>query len=147
MIHMEHVVNIIMMLAACGAFLVGFKFLSDNMEKLASGGLKKMFSKTAGNKIIGVGIGAASTVIVQSSSVTTVMVVGFVNAGVMALSQAVGCIMGANIGTTLTVLMMSIDLPFEYIFCFVGCVLLFLPAKFKKLMREKFLKIAKENNL
>ena len=99
---MTHVVNVIMMLAACGAFLVGFKFLSDNMEKLAGNSLKKLFNKTSDNKVVGVGIGAVSTAVVQSSGVTTVMVVGFVNAGIMSLYQAATVIMGANIGTTIT---------------------------------------------
>ena len=99
---MTHVVNVIMMLAACGAFLVGFKFLSDNMEKLAGNSLKKLFNKTSDKKMVGVGIGAVSTAVVQSSGVTTVMVVGFVNAGIMSLYQAATVIMGANIGTTIT---------------------------------------------
>ena len=99
---MGHVINVIMMLAACGAFLVGFKFLSDNMEKLAGNSLKKLFNKTSDNKMVGVGIGAVSTAVVQSSGVTTVMVVGFVNAGIMSLYQAATVIMGANIGTTIT---------------------------------------------
>ncbi len=98
----EHIGNIIMMLAACGAFLIGFKFLSDNMEKLAGNSLKTLFNKTSDKKWVGVGIGAASTAVVQSSGVTTVMVVGFVNAGIMTLYQATAMIMGANIGTTVT---------------------------------------------
>ena len=98
----EHVVNIIMMLAACGAFLIGFKFLSDNMEKLFGDGLKQLFNKTSEQKWVGVMMGAGSTAVVQSSGVTTVMVVGFVNAGIMSLSQAATVIMGANIGTTIT---------------------------------------------
>ena len=98
----EHVVNVIMMLAACGAFLIGFKFLSDNMEKLFGNGLKQLFNKTSEQKWVGVGMGAVSTAVVQSSGVTTVMVVGFVNAGIMSLSQAATVIMGANIGTTIT---------------------------------------------
>ncbi|MBQ8428813.1 MAG: Na/Pi cotransporter family protein [Clostridia bacterium] len=97
-----HVVNVIMMLAACGAFLVGFKFLSDNMEKLFGNSLKKLFNKTSDKKWVGVGMGAVSTAVVQSSGVTTVMVVGFVNAGIMSLFQAATVIMGANIGTTIT---------------------------------------------
>ncbi|MBQ7913025.1 MAG: Na/Pi cotransporter family protein [Clostridia bacterium] len=97
-----HIGNVIMMLAACGAFLIGFKFLSDNMEKLAGNSLKVLFNKTSDKKWVGVGIGAASTAVVQSSGVTTVMVVGFVNAGIMTLHQATTMIMGANIGTTVT---------------------------------------------
>jgi len=98
----EHVVNIIMMLAGCGSLLVGFKFLSDNMEKLFGNSLKKLFNKTSDKKLVGVGMGAVSTALVQSSGVTTVMVVGFVNAGIMSLYQAATMIMGANIGTTIT---------------------------------------------
>ena len=82
--------------------MVGFKFLSDHMEKLAGNSLKKLFNKTSDNKVVGVGIGAVSTAVVQSSGVTTVMVVGFVNAGIMSLYQAATVIMGANIGTTIT---------------------------------------------
>ena len=93
---------IIYLLAGLGVLLVGFKLLSDNIEKLANSGLKKMFNKTSGNRFVGVGIGAAATALIQSSSATTVMVVGFVNAGIMTLFQATAMIMGANIGTTIT---------------------------------------------
>lgn len=93
---------IIELLAGLGVLLVGFKLLSDNIEKLATGGLKKMFNKTSGNRFVGVGIGAAATALIQSSSATTVMIVGFVNAGIMNLFQATAMIMGANIGTTIT---------------------------------------------
>lgn len=93
------VVNI---LAGCGAFLLGFKVLSDNMEKIAGGSLKKLFNKTSDKKIVNVGMGAAATAVVQSSSITSVMVVGFVNVGIMTLYQAAAVIMGANIGTTIT---------------------------------------------
>lgn len=98
----QHVINVIMMLAACGAFLVGFKLLSENMEKLFGNSLKKLFNKTSDKKMVGVGMGAVATAVVQSSGVTTVMVVGFVNAGIMTLYQAATVIMGANIGTTIT---------------------------------------------
>ena len=93
---------IIYLLAGLGVLLVGFKLLSDNIEKLANSGLKKMFNKTSGNRFVGVGIGAAATALIQSSSATTVMIVGFVNAGIMTLFQATAMIMGANIGTTIT---------------------------------------------
>lgn len=93
---------IITILAGCGAFLLGFKVLSDNMEKIAGNGLKKLFNKTSNKRMVNVGMGAAATAVVQSSSITTVMVVGFVNAGIMSLRQAASLIMGANIGTTIT---------------------------------------------
>ncbi len=91
-----------MLLGGCGVFLVGCKLLSDNMEKAAGKGIKKLFDKTSGNRFVGVGIGALSTAVVQSSGLTTVMVVGLVNASIMTLSQATSVIMGANIGTTVT---------------------------------------------
>ena len=93
---------IVEILAGCGAFLLGFKVLSDNMEKIAGDGLKKLFNKTSDKKALNVAMGAAATAVVQSSSITTVMVVGFVNAGIMSLYQAASLIMGANIGTTIT---------------------------------------------
>ncbi len=93
---------IVNILAGCGAFLLGFKVLSDNMEKIAGGGLKKLFNKTSDKKLVNVGMGAAATAVVQSSSITSVMVVGFVNVGIMTLYQAAAVIMGANIGTTIT---------------------------------------------
>lgn len=100
---------VIGLLAGLGALLIGFKLLSDNMEKIASGGLKKMFSKVSKSKLAGVGIGAAATAIVQSSGATTVMIVGFVNVGIMSLYQATAMIMGANIGTTITAHIASLD--------------------------------------
>ncbi len=99
---MEYVYSIIKILAGCGVFLLGFKLLSDNMEKLAGNGLKRLFNKTSDKKLVGVGLGAAATAVVQSSAITTVMVIGFVNTGIMSLKQATAIIMGANIGTTIT---------------------------------------------
>ena len=99
---MEYVYSIIKILAGCGVFLLGFKLLSDNMEKLAGNGLKRLFNKTSDKKFVGVGLGAAATAVVQSSAITTVMVIGFVNTGIMSLKQATAIIMGANIGTTIT---------------------------------------------
>lgn len=93
---------IIGLLAGLGALLIGFKLLSDNIEKIATGGLKKLFNKTSNNRWVGVGIGGAATAIVQSSGATTIMIVGFVNAGIMTLFQATAMIMGANVGTTVT---------------------------------------------
>ena len=94
--------TILFMVAAIGALLLGFDLLSSNVTKLFHTQLKKLFNKTSKNDLIGVGIGAASTAIVQSSGATTVMVVGFVNTGIITLQQATALIMGANIGTTIT---------------------------------------------
>ena len=93
---------VIGLLAGLGALLIGFKLLSDNIEKLANAGLKKLFNKTSKNRWVGIGIGCAVTAIIQSSGASTIMIVGFVNAGVMSLFQATAMIMGANIGTTVT---------------------------------------------
>lgn len=99
---MTYVYSIITILAGCGVFLLGFKLLSENMEKIAGNGLKRLFNKTSDKKFVGVGLGAAATAVVQSSAITTVMVIGFVNTGIMSLKQAATIIMGANIGTTIT---------------------------------------------
>ena len=99
---MNIVTIIVEILAGCGAFLLGFKLLSDNMEKIAGNSLKVLFNKTSERKLMNVGMGALTTAFVQSSSITTVMVVGFVNTGIMTLYQAATIIMGANIGTTIT---------------------------------------------
>ena len=98
----DYVAAVIGLLAGLGALLIGFKLLSDNIEKLATTGLKKLFNKTSKNRWVGIGIGAAVTAIIQSSGASTIMIVGFVNAGLMSLFQATAMIMGANIGTTIT---------------------------------------------
>ena len=106
---MDYVYSVITILAGCGVFLLGFKLLSDNMEKLAGNGLKRLFNKTSDKKLVGVGLGAAATAVVQSSAITTVMVIGFVNTGIMSLKQAATIIMGANIGTTITAQLLSFN--------------------------------------
>ncbi len=91
-----------------GMFLYGMTVMSDGMQKAASSRMSKFLGLVTGNKLMAVLLGAAITALVQSSSATTVMVVGFVNAGVLNLSQVVGIIMGANIGTTITAWMVSL---------------------------------------
>lgn len=98
----EYIEAIIFLLAGLGMLLIGFKMLSDNIEKIATNRIKKLFNNHSSKGIIGVGIGALATALIQSSSATTVMVVGFVNAGILNLFQATAMIMGANIGTTIT---------------------------------------------
>ena len=85
-----------------GIFLLGMKNMSEGMQAVAGASLRKMIAAVTDNRFLATGVGTAVTVTVQSSSVTTVMVVGFVNSGVMELAQAIGVIMGANIGTTIT---------------------------------------------
>ena len=99
---MEVLELILQLLGGLGAFLIGMEMMSDSMSRLAHGRLRSMLNKAANNRIAGVGIGCGATVIIQSSSATTVMVVGLVNAGIMTLFQATSIIMGANIGTTIT---------------------------------------------
>ena len=99
---MEYLYLVLELCGGLGAFLIGMNMMSDSMSRLAHGRLKSMLNKTANNRIAGVGIGAAVTMIIQSSSATTVMVVGLVNAGIMTLFQATAVIMGANFGTTIT---------------------------------------------
>lgn len=85
-----------------GIFLLGMKHMSDGMQAVAGNSLRRMIGAVTNNRILATIVGVFVTCIVQSSSVTTVMVVGFVNSGVMQLAQAIGVIMGANIGTTIT---------------------------------------------
>ena len=93
---------IISMFGGVALFLYGMKILGDGLEKLSSGHMEKILEKLTNNIFKGVILGAAVTAIIQSSAATTVIVVGLVNSGVMKLSAAVGVIMGANIGTTVT---------------------------------------------
>lgn len=93
---------LVRLLAGTGVFLVGVHLLTANIEQLATGRLKALFGKTADRRLVNVGIGAAATALIQSSGVTTVLIVGFVNVGVIDLYQATAMIMGANVGTTVT---------------------------------------------
>ena len=100
---MECVVAVMGLLGGLGVLLFGFKVLSESIEELANDKLRGWFGKTSGTgRFAGLGIGLVTTTIIQSSSATTVMTVGFVNAGVMSLTMATAVIMGANIGTTIT---------------------------------------------
>lgn len=85
-----------------GVFLLGMKNMSEGLQAVSGEGLRKMIAAVTNNRFLGVGIGILVTCLVQSSSVTTVMVVGFVNSAIMTLNQAIGVILGANIGTTIT---------------------------------------------
>ena len=102
--------NIMMALGGLGMFLYGMTMMGDGLERVAGNKLKSLFEKITKNKIVGVLVGALFTAIIQSSSATTVMVVGFVNAGLMTLYQAVPIILGANIGTTITAFIIAIDI-------------------------------------
>jgi phosphate:Na+ symporter len=94
-----------------GVFLLGMKFMSEGMQAVAGERLRKLIGAVTNNRFLACGVGTVVTSIIQSSSVTTVMVVGMVNAGIMTLKQAIGVIFGANIGTTITgwILTVKID--------------------------------------
>ncbi len=94
--------SLLTLLAGIGVFLVACQMMSSNLEAASSDKLKQLFSKASDNKLLGVGIGALGTAAIQSSGATTVMTIGFVNAGIISLAQAATIIYGANIGTTVT---------------------------------------------
>jgi phosphate:Na+ symporter len=93
-----------------GLFLLGMKNLSEGMQTMAGSSLRKLIGAVTNNRLLATAVGTLVTCIVQSSSITTVMVVGFVNSGVMELAQAIGVIMGANIGTTITGWILVLDI-------------------------------------
>ena len=96
------ITSILTLLAGIGVFLIACQMMSSNLEAASSEKLKILFSKASNNKLMGVGIGALGTAAIQSSGATTVMTIGFVNAGIISLAQAATIIYGANIGTTVT---------------------------------------------
>lgn len=105
---MELIASLVWLLAGVGVFIVGMNFLSDALGKSAGAGMQRLLSKISNNRFSGVAIGAGVTAIIQSSSATSVMVIGLVNAGVMTLMQATPIIMGAKIGTTITGLLVAL---------------------------------------
>ena len=117
---------ILSLLAGLGMFLFGIKQMGDGLEQAAGSKMKRLLEALTKNKLLAVLVGALVTGVIQSSSATTVMVVGFVNAGLLELGRAIGVIMGANIGTTVTSLMLSVEMDFGMIFTAVGAVCLLL---------------------
>lgn len=106
---MDMVWNLFFMFGGVAVMMFGMKIMGSALEKIASGGMKKMLGRVTSNRFAGVGIGLAVTSIIQSSTATTVMLVGFVNIGLMTLVQATNVIMGANIGTTVTAHIVSLS--------------------------------------
>ena len=112
---------IISLFGGLGLFLYGMKLMGDGLEIAAGSRLKFILEKVTANPLRAVFVGAVVTAIIQSSSATTVMVVGFVNSGLLTLVQATGIIMGANIGTTMTAFLVSMDISgFVPILIFLG---------------------------
>ena len=115
-----------------GLFLYGMKLMSDGLENIAGEKLKSILEKITSNKIMGVLVGTIVTAIIQSSSAITVMVVSFVNAGLMTLGQATGVILGSNIGTTITAQMVSLNLEvIAPIFIGIGAIVIVITKKKK----------------
>lgn len=102
--------DILMLLGGLALFLYGMQMMSSGLEMAAGNKMKQILEKLTSNRFKGVVAGAAITAVIQSSSATTVMVVGFVNSGLMTLKQAVWVIMGANIGTTITGQLIALDI-------------------------------------
>lgn len=94
--------NILQLIGGVGLFLYGMKFLGSSLEHLAGAGLEKTLGKLTGNRVKGLVMGTAVTAVIQSSAATSIMLIGFVNAGIMSLVQTIPVLMGANIGTTMT---------------------------------------------
>lgn len=124
---MQLIQSLIWLLAGVGVFIVGMNFMSDALEKSAGSGMKRLLGKISNNRFSGVGIGAGVTAIIQSSSATSVMVIGLVNAGVMTLIQATPIIMGANIGTTITGVLVALKNDYfnmlMYLLAFAGVMM------------------------
>lgn len=106
---MDVAASIIQLIAGLGVLMIGMKMLSEGLERSAGKGMRKLLGKISNNRFAGVGVGAVVTVLDNSSAATTVMVIGFVNAGLMTLFQATSIIMGANIGTTLTGIIIALS--------------------------------------
>lgn len=100
--------NVFFLLGGMAVMLFGMHIMGANLERVAGNNLKKLLGKMTSNRFVGVGVGATVTGIIQSSAATTVMLVGFVNVGLMTLTQATSVIMGANIGTTITAQLLSL---------------------------------------
>ncbi|MEE1086732.1 MAG: Na/Pi cotransporter family protein [Schaedlerella sp.] len=119
------IAEILSLLGGLALFLYGMQMMSDGLEDAAGNKMKSILEKLTANRFIGVAVGAGITAVIQSSSATTVMVVGFVNSGMMTLRQAVWIIMGANIGTTITGQLVALDVGmFAPLFAFLGVAMI-----------------------
>ena len=124
---MELISCLIWLLAGVGIFIVGMNFMGDALEKSAGSGMKKLLGKISNNRFSGLGIGTGVTAIIQSSSATSVMVIGLVNAGVLTLMQATPILLGAKIGTTVTGLLVALKNDYfnmlMYLLAFAGVMM------------------------
>ena len=116
--------NILGLLGGLALFLYGMQMMSNGLESVAGNKMKDILEKLTSNRFLGIIVGALITAVIQSSSATTVMVVGFVNSGMMTLNQAVWIIMGANIGTTITGQLIALDVgALAPLIAFIGVAL------------------------
>lgn len=132
---------ILPLIGGLGIFLYGMNLMSEGVQRVAGDSLRKILAFLIKNRFMGAALGALVTAVVQSSSAVTVMVVGFVNAGVMTLTQAISVIMGANIGTTITAQIISFNV-LQYAPILIGCgvvMALFLANKRHRLLGEAIL--------
>ena len=121
----ENVLNVIMALGGLGLFLIGMKNMGEGLELAAGNKLRNLLEKITSNKFIAMLVGVLVTGVIQSSSATDAMVVGFANAGLMEFAQAIGVLFGAKIGTTVTSLLLAIDIKaFVPIFIFIGAAVI-----------------------
>ncbi len=106
---MDIFMSILQLFAGIGVFMAGMKFMSDGLQKSAGRGMRRMFNRLSDKKLAGYGIGVGVTALVQSSSTTSVMVMGLVNAGIMELNQATSIVLGAKVGTTITGIIVALS--------------------------------------
>lgn len=117
--------NVLLFFGALALFLYGMRMMSSGLEAAAGNQLKGILEKLTTNRFLGIAVGAAITALIQSSTTTTVMVVGFVNSGIMTLTQALWIIMGANIGTNITSQLVALDFAqVAPVFIFIGVILI-----------------------
>ncbi|MDR1905803.1 MAG: Na/Pi cotransporter family protein [Clostridiales bacterium] len=137
------VLSLFMLIGGVGVFMTGMKTMGDGLEHGAGKGIQRLLGKISNNRFAGFGIGAAVTGIIQSSSATTVMVIGFTNAGIMTLIQAASIIFGANVGTTVTGLISALSaFPVTGYFAslaFVGIFIIMFSKKEKIILAGKIL--------
>lgn len=148
--------GILTLIGGLALFLYGMSVMGNSLEKLSGGRLERILEKLTSNPIKAVLLGAGVTAVIQSSSATTVMVVGFVNSGIMKLSQAIGIVMGANIGTTITAWILSLTglegdnlwiqllkpTSFTPVLAAIGVILYMSKSEKKKVLGEIFLGFA-----
>ena len=135
----EILLMLVYLLGGLGIFMFGMKILGEGLEKTAGNKLKGLLQSVTKNRVLSVICGIIMTILIQSSTATTVMVVGFVNADMLSLTQAIGVIMGANIGTTVTPLLLSLEgLELGLILTCIGFILTWLPDKHELTVIKEF---------